>query len=211
MKLLYQTALYRYSTLAPLDFEYLALPQVYTFFRWRLYGKTNFNYKFIIIPRIDREYLTPIAMSMSQFHKFKSAVKSVVDISKEQTWCNQIIYEASSLPNFVSLQLYDTTPMLCYGHLIHDRQTDTITFGKRLPFWAPLTDLDKLIEEKELYKNFFTGKIPLTIIPGVQGINPFDELTTVWYRGDNLTARTLANLNRVAGFQDCNESKGMIV
>ncbi len=24
--------------LAPLDFEYLALPQVYNFFRWRLYG-----------------------------------------------------------------------------------------------------------------------------------------------------------------------------
>ncbi len=38
---------------------------------------------------------------------------------------------------------------------------DTITFGKRLPFWCPMSDIDELQDEMEQYKVFFTSKAPL--------------------------------------------------
>ena len=41
-------------------------------------------------------------------------------------------------------------------------------------FWAPMSEADKLLDKLSACKEFFSGLKPLAVIPGVNGVNPFN-------------------------------------
>ena len=112
-----------------------------------------YTYNVILIPRIDKKNTAPHKMGESEFRKFNEALKACLGLIPDMKWENQILYELAQLPNKVSITLYEDGPILRYGGLEHDRDTDQITFSKKLLFWRSLNDILDILEETDHYKN----------------------------------------------------------
>ena len=82
-------------------------------------------------------------MGESEFRKFNKALKPCLSLIPDMKWENQIIYELAQLPNKMSITLYDNGPILRYGALEHDNDTDQILFSKLL-FWGSLNDISDI-------------------------------------------------------------------
>ncbi len=150
-------------------------------------GSGVYMYNVILIPRIDKENTAPHKMGEPEFRKFNEALKACLGLIPDMKWENQIIYELAQLTNNVYITLYEDGPILRYGVLEHDKDTDQITFSKKLLFWGSLNDISDNSEEMSRYKKFFARLDCVDIIPGVQGVNPFGEQKTAWYRGTNVS------------------------